>query len=347
MAYWDSNIIEYKESTKPSCRYCRYYRDDKSCEKTGQYIPDIGYNFWRYCKYFELDAYYDIEAIRERVSNAKRPKKAHAQKKQPDQTRPQKPNYSVGGLVVNREHQIGKIVDVTEDSISVNFSDEIRRFNKDDRKLAVELKPFAACPVSEKVFNEISRMESIRHRKYGVCQVKAVTIDYVRLTTPVGKSIIVSIRPALHDGTLSYRSEAKSGQGRSSTKKSRGNAKRSSSAKRGKDARQAQLQKQKRRNNHRGKSAKAKTAMNPASVEKDGSVASRATVHRMGEKPAKHESSKRNMGKCVSLANPRNLMTLQVGQEVEHPLLGRGVVFELEPRHVHINFSGKTVVLPR
>ena len=58
-------IVEHDSTLKRKidCKDCNYYdKSDKSCIKTPRYLPEDGYNSWRYCNYFELDtttSYYD------------------------------------------------------------------------------------------------------------------------------------------------------------------------------------------------------------------------------------------------------------------------------------------------
>lgn len=40
-----------------SCSTCKYYMEDKSCAKKGSFIPEIGYDFWKYCDDYEYVDY--------------------------------------------------------------------------------------------------------------------------------------------------------------------------------------------------------------------------------------------------------------------------------------------------
>lgn len=61
--------IEYDKSQPKglSCKVCRYIRDDKSCKMTNAYIPEIGYNMWKHCKYFDLAKEFREEELLEKL----------------------------------------------------------------------------------------------------------------------------------------------------------------------------------------------------------------------------------------------------------------------------------------
>ena len=46
-----------KKKRKVSCRDCKYYNDDQSCEKEPVYIPEVRYDNWKYCKSFLLSQF--------------------------------------------------------------------------------------------------------------------------------------------------------------------------------------------------------------------------------------------------------------------------------------------------
>ncbi len=60
---WERGFILERDDTirkRVNCKDCMYYSDeDKSCYKISNYIPDLGYDYWKQCKYFIVDV--DIE----------------------------------------------------------------------------------------------------------------------------------------------------------------------------------------------------------------------------------------------------------------------------------------------
>lgn len=48
------------ESKRISCSYCIHYcKEDKSCNKTGAYVPINGYGYWKQCTHFILSPEYE------------------------------------------------------------------------------------------------------------------------------------------------------------------------------------------------------------------------------------------------------------------------------------------------
>ena len=73
-SWGDKYIIEKKHTSSKSyvtCSDCKYYNDDKSCEKEPVYIPEVGYGNWKYCKSFLLSQsasnFYEKEKVVKRV----------------------------------------------------------------------------------------------------------------------------------------------------------------------------------------------------------------------------------------------------------------------------------------
>ena len=69
-SWGDKYIIENNHASPKSyvtCADCKYYNDDKSCEKEPVYIPEVGYGNWKYCKSFLLSQsasnFYEKEQI--------------------------------------------------------------------------------------------------------------------------------------------------------------------------------------------------------------------------------------------------------------------------------------------
>ena len=49
------NIEKIGHSERVSCGTCAFYdRSDRSCKKQPVFVPEIGYNYWKYCKHFQL-----------------------------------------------------------------------------------------------------------------------------------------------------------------------------------------------------------------------------------------------------------------------------------------------------
>ena len=75
MSYEDGFCIEYvrKGSKRISCRDCiNYIVADRSCVKKPVYLPEIGYDLWKTCKYFKLSksaSFYDQKI--ERINKSK------------------------------------------------------------------------------------------------------------------------------------------------------------------------------------------------------------------------------------------------------------------------------------
>ena len=57
---WERGFIIEKDETSRkyvNCKDCFYCdNEDKSCSKNNIYIPDIGYDYWKQCKYFVIDS---------------------------------------------------------------------------------------------------------------------------------------------------------------------------------------------------------------------------------------------------------------------------------------------------
>lgn len=57
---WERGFIIEKDETSRkyvNCKDCFYCdKEDKSCSKNNIYIPDIGYDYWKQCKYFVIDS---------------------------------------------------------------------------------------------------------------------------------------------------------------------------------------------------------------------------------------------------------------------------------------------------
>lgn len=61
-SWGDRYIIENPNQNKRmSCSKCVHYMDDKSCDAKAVYVPEIGYDYWKYCNAFkplsEFEAY--------------------------------------------------------------------------------------------------------------------------------------------------------------------------------------------------------------------------------------------------------------------------------------------------
>lgn len=53
------NIKKIGHSERVSCGTCAFYdRSDRSCKKQPVFVPEIGYNYWKYCKHFHLHSEY-------------------------------------------------------------------------------------------------------------------------------------------------------------------------------------------------------------------------------------------------------------------------------------------------
>lgn len=53
------NIKKSYNSSRISCSSCEFYNKyDRSCNKKPIYVPEVGWNYWKYCKKFELTEEY-------------------------------------------------------------------------------------------------------------------------------------------------------------------------------------------------------------------------------------------------------------------------------------------------
>lgn len=80
---WEKGFVVDKDTTKRkyvNCKDCNYCdKDDMSCNKNNLYIPDVGYDFWKQCKYFVIDVHADehmkIQAFKKKGSSVLQRKK--------------------------------------------------------------------------------------------------------------------------------------------------------------------------------------------------------------------------------------------------------------------------------
>jgi hypothetical protein len=91
------NIQKIGHSDRVSCGTCAFYdRSDRSCKKQPVFVPEIGYNYWKYCKHFQLDREYasqgNLAFVERNWMCAKKKKKMNNTKNEesPKEAAPQK-----------------------------------------------------------------------------------------------------------------------------------------------------------------------------------------------------------------------------------------------------------------
>ena len=124
--YEASFIIEHDETLKRkiSCKDCVYYdSSDKSCNITPRYLPEDGYDSWRWCGKFKLSESAHNYKIKEK--QAKRLKSGGSKKESKKQK-----NVMLGTNVMHVKYGKGKIVGYQKGIVEVKFGNgEIRSFN--------------------------------------------------------------------------------------------------------------------------------------------------------------------------------------------------------------------------
>lgn len=71
MAWKHGFVIDYAEGDGKglSCSKCRHFDEDKSCRVTGQRMPEVGYDCWRNCRWFELSAKHETARNRKALES--------------------------------------------------------------------------------------------------------------------------------------------------------------------------------------------------------------------------------------------------------------------------------------
>ncbi len=71
MAWKHGFVIDYVEGDGKglSCSKCRHFDEDKSCRVTGQRMPEVGYDCWRNCRWFELSAKHETARNRKALES--------------------------------------------------------------------------------------------------------------------------------------------------------------------------------------------------------------------------------------------------------------------------------------
>ena len=140
MAWKDGFVIEYVDngSDSISCYKCMHYnRDDRSCNRTGAYVPEIGRNYWITCTPFELADDYNTVEMREkadraraRARNKEQSLKHNAAKRSATKKKNERIGSStmikglhVGRTVCNSRNKLGHVKTLTNTTAIVEFED--------------------------------------------------------------------------------------------------------------------------------------------------------------------------------------------------------------------------------
>lgn len=145
MAYKDGFVIEYveKRPTKLSCRVCVYIGADKSCSCRGVHIPSVGYDNWKYCDDFRLSSEYEDCEVLQRRFESLQAKRDRTPKKGKGRWEPSSGNSGAWRLAAERvrnnpvtpgtrvshlHYGKGNVVRLTDDTVSVQFTDKLISF---------------------------------------------------------------------------------------------------------------------------------------------------------------------------------------------------------------------------
>jgi len=182
MAYNDGFVIEYThQGGRISCYKCVYFdKGDKSCSKTGVYVPEVAYEKWKKCAYFELDGNWDTDAMRAKAERAralaqgkKKPKKKKKAKSANSDAKKPKPQPIAG----------------------VKMSAKDKRQKKKDAWKQVELESGNAMMLGLKVTSP----------KYGRGKVVGVEGEYVTVAfVKDSKRVRFKVDMAMEKGSLSF-----------------------------------------------------------------------------------------------------------------------------------------------
>lgn len=182
MAYKDGFVIEYThQGGRISCYKCVYFdKGDKSCNKTGIYVPEVAYENWKKCAFFELDGDWDTDAMRAKAERAR----ALAQgKRKPKKQKKAKPASD------------GKKKPKPQPVAGVKMSAKDKRKRKKDAWKQVELESDNAMMLGLKVTSP----------KYGRGKVVGVEGEYVTVAfTKDSKRMRFKVDTAMEKGSLSF-----------------------------------------------------------------------------------------------------------------------------------------------
>lgn len=161
MAYKDGFVIEYveKQPTRLSCRVCAFIGKDKSCSKRGLYVPDVGYDNWKYCNSFRLASDFEeneeLQAKYQAHRNRKKPKgndkakvsptsSASGRQRHTQAERLHRNQVKPNSQVVHKRHGRGRVEAVLKDKVIVCFSGKRARLPYPDCIASGDLQIVAA-----------------------------------------------------------------------------------------------------------------------------------------------------------------------------------------------------------
>ena len=131
-------VVEHVErgTKRITCRDCkRYNKEDKSCSKASKYLPEDGYDSWKYCRFFKLsgDAKYYKEKkqqLQRKQQNSKPKVKEESaipsNQKLSDEKR-EKIVFHLGMPIKHEKFGYGKIIYIDEKRIMIKFLDNTTR----------------------------------------------------------------------------------------------------------------------------------------------------------------------------------------------------------------------------
>lgn len=222
MAWKDGFVIEYANGGKKlSCRKCRHCGGDKSCNVTSEYIPDIGYNYWKHCRYFELADDFDTEENRALLARHLERKGIKAQAEERAEKKPsapKAPKFRKGMVVYHDRQGRGVVTEISGGFVTIEFDHlfkgrKIRAFPMSSEELSlVDLRTGelhkgevrekrSATPQLDAYVARILPGVRVKHSKYGIGTVATRTGDLARIVF-TGKERILSVREACKAKTL-------------------------------------------------------------------------------------------------------------------------------------------------
>ena len=136
-------VVEHVErgTKRITCRDCkRYNKDDKSCSKASKYLPEDGYDSWKYCRFFKLSE--DAKSYKEKKKQLQRKQQNQKPKEKVESTIPSQTKtpdgkrdntvFELGMPVKHETFGYGKIIYIDEKRIMIKFLDKKSRvFNAD------------------------------------------------------------------------------------------------------------------------------------------------------------------------------------------------------------------------
>lgn len=200
MAWKDGFVIEYANGGKKlSCRKCLHHGRDKSCSMTNEYIPDIGYSYWRHCRYFELADDYDTEENRALLARHLERKGIRAEKEErlkPGENLPKLPKFKKGMVVFHDRQGRGVVTEASGGFVTIEFDymfkgKKVRAFSMSSEELSLveprdgeaisSKKKGKPTPQSDAFAARVLPGVRVKHSKHGIGIVVGKTGDLVRI----------------------------------------------------------------------------------------------------------------------------------------------------------------------